>query len=151
MRGLCDTNVLARAATRPGGPAHEVVRHLLDDPRHDLIITPYLLDELTRVLGYVRVRIRSVATAEEIAQFLDDLEQGAELVDPPDVQPAVPHDPGDDPVIAGAVAGHAAVLCSRDRHLYDPAVRTYCEQHGIEIMDDIALLGRLRAADSESS
>lgn len=150
MRGLCDTNVLARAATRPAGPANEVLRRLLDDPRHELIITPYLLDELTRVLAYVRVRARSIASIEEVAQFLDDLERGAELVEPADIPPAVARDPGVDPVIAGAVAGRADVLCSRDQHLYDPAVRAYCEQHGIEVIDDVALLRRLRSADDDS-
>jgi predicted nucleic acid-binding protein len=149
MRILCDTNVLARAATRPGGPAQEVVRRLLESQNHVLVVTPFLLDELTRVLGYTRVRLRSIATAEEIAQFLDDLERACELVDAPTAGlPSVPGDPDDDPVLAGAVSGRVEVLCTRDRHFHKSEVVALCASFQIRILDDVALLTELRQAES---
>lgn len=145
MRVLCDTNILARAATRPGGPAHEVVQRLIAADDHNLIVTPFLLDELTRVLGYTRVRLRSMATAAEIASFIEGLERAAELVDPPALTPlAATADPADDPIFAGAIHGHADVLCTRDRHFQQPAVLALCASYKIRLLDELALLAELR-------
>jgi predicted nucleic acid-binding protein len=149
MRVLCDTNVLARAATRPGGPAQELMRRLLNSPNHVLVLTPFLLDELTRVLAYSRIRLRATASAEEIARFLDDLERAAELVEPPAAPPrAVTTDPADDPIVAGAVQGHIDVLCTRDRHFHKPAVITFCADRNVRILDDVELLAELRQGES---
>ncbi|MBX3413237.1 MAG: hypothetical protein KF708_11155 [Pirellulales bacterium] len=95
-------------------------------------------------MGYTRLRLRSIASAEEIARFLDDLERAAEIVEPASVESLVPRDSDDDPVIAGAIAGRADVLCTRDQHLYDTTVLEYCQTYAIEVLDDVTLLGRLR-------
>ena len=58
-------------------------------------------------------------------------------------------DPDDDPVIYTAVEGRADVLCAMDRDFYAPAVVQFCRQMGIEIMDDAALLRRLRSGWTE--
>jgi len=54
MRIVLDTNILARALTGPSGPAAEVVRAIVEP--HLLVVSPFLLWELTRVLGYERLR-----------------------------------------------------------------------------------------------
>jgi predicted nucleic acid-binding protein len=150
MRVLCDTNVLARAATRPGGPAQEVLRRLIASPGHVLIATPFLLGELTRVLGYARIKLRAAATDEEIAAFLDELEGVAEIATPPDAAPAVVGDPADDAVLAGCIAGRVEVLCTRDRHFHRPTVLALCAAQGIRILDELSLLAELRASKSSS-
>lgn len=149
MRVFCDTNILARAATRPGGPAREVAQRLIASVDHSLIVTPFLLDELTRVLGYTRVRLRSMATADEIASFIESLERAAEVVDPPALTPpAIAADPEDDPILAGAILGQAGVLCTRDRHFQQPAVLALCARYNVRLLDDVALLSELRQHES---
>jgi len=51
MRVVLDTNILARSAYSFSGPAAEAL-DLLGKPGHTLIASPYLLDELGRVLRY---------------------------------------------------------------------------------------------------
>ena len=58
----------------------------------------------------------------------------------------VVRDPEDDPIVHTAVAGAADVSCTRDRHLHHTEVTRYCRSRGIEVLDDIELLGRLRAS-----
>jgi hypothetical protein len=60
-------------------------------------------------------------------------------------------DPKDDPIVQTAVAGTADVLCARDRRLYHSVVREYCAPRGIEMFDDVALLGRLRSDEARES
>ena len=55
MRVTCDTNVLVRAAVRPDGPARAVLLELLS-AAHRLVLSGPLVDELSRVLRYERVR-----------------------------------------------------------------------------------------------
>ena len=50
----------------------------------------------------------------------------------------------DDPIIATAVGGKADVLASLDEHLYRPEVVAYCRSRGIEVMNDVELIRRLR-------
>jgi predicted nucleic acid-binding protein len=39
-------------------------------------------------------------------------------------------DPNDDPVVYTAVAGGADVICTVDRHFYQPNVLAFCSRHG---------------------
>lgn len=147
MRILCDTNILARAATRPGGPAQEAVRRIVESDEHVLIVTPFLLEELTRVLGYTRVTLRSTATIEEVAGFVTALERAADLVEPA-VGSAIMSDPNDDPILAGAILGKADVLCTRDGHFRQAAVQALCSTYKIRLLDEVDLLVELRQSAS---
>jgi len=53
-------------------------------------------------------------------------------------------DPNDDPVVYTAVVGQADVLCALDRDFYAAEVVAFCQERGIEIMNDVELLRRLR-------
>jgi putative PIN family toxin of toxin-antitoxin system len=145
MRVVTDTNILARAARGGTSPAAEVVRLLTSDP-HLLILSPFLLSELSRVLRYERVRQIHGLDEAGIDAYLQQLQTAALIVNPPDAGAAgvVRDDPDDDPVIATAVAGQAEVLCTLDRHLRQPDVCSYCARHGIQVMTDVELLARLR-------
>ncbi|MGC1722312.1 MAG: hypothetical protein WA746_25280, partial [Isosphaeraceae bacterium] len=48
--------------------------------------------------------------------------------------------PDDDPVVYTALAGAADVICTVDRHFYEPNVLQFCSRFGIRIMDDVELL-----------
>jgi predicted nucleic acid-binding protein len=82
--------------------------------------------------------------------FLAAVEHLGEIVQTPHdaLQAIVSADPDDDPIIQLAVAAHAAVLCTRDRHFHRPDVQAYCARHGIRILSDLDLLRELRALAS---
>ncbi len=143
MRIVLDTNVLARAMASPGGPAGELLEQTLAG--HTLVVSVELLSELTRVLAYPRVRRLHGRSDEEVAEFIGSIETSALVVQlPSPMARIVPHDPDDDMLVATALAGRADALCTRNRHLFDQQVVTHCGQHGVAVMDDLALLGQLR-------
>lgn len=142
MRLLLDTNILARAAVGPPGPAHALLL-LATHHEHVLILSPFLVAELSRVLRYDRLRPIHGLSDPEIDQFVDDLVLIAEAVDPP-VTMGISTDPDDDAVLAAARTGRAEVLCTLDRHLHAERPRAHCAAHGIDVLTDVELLTRLQ-------
>lgn len=145
MRIVLDTNILARATPGKSGPA--AVRQAIRPP-HCLVISPFILTELGRVLRYERVRPLHGLEDEEIDQFTAAVQRNALIVDVTlsAKSPIVPDDPEDDPVVLTAVAGRAAYLCSLDKHLFRPEVQSFCAQWGIRVVTDIELLEIPRTA-----
>ena len=146
MRVLLDTNILARAATGPPGLANELVLAATHH-EHVLLLSPFLVSELSRVLRYDRVRAIHRLNDDGINQYVSDLIAVAEIVIPAEEAETVaivPDDPDDDPVVAAAIAGKADALCTKDKHLLQRAVVSYCVSHGIEVINDVSLLNRLR-------
>jgi len=143
MRAVLDTNILARAAASPSGPAGELFERISTD--HTLLVSSELLEELSDVLGREWVRHVNRWTETDIAEFVGSIEAGAKLVSLPASLPrVVPGDPDDDLIVAIAVNGRADVICTLDGHLYQEEVRVYCRERMIEILDDVQLLTRLR-------
>lgn len=127
MRAVLDPNVIISAALSPGGSPGRLFRYWLEGA-YDLVISPLLLDELERALGYSKLRDRVPANeAKELLELLS--RAGLATKDPqspPDVQSP---DPDDDYLIALASIARA-VLVSGDKDLlglsdqipvYDPA------------------------------
>jgi len=148
MRIVLDSNVLARAAGPVLGPAREVLICCTEEP-HVLLLSAFIISELRRVLGYERVRKMHGLDDAGIERYVLDVESAASIVALPltSQEPIVVHDPKDDPIVHTAVAGAAEVLCTRDRHLHHSAVTGYCRIRGIEVLDDVKLLARLRASE----
>jgi predicted nucleic acid-binding protein len=146
MRIVLDSNVLARAAKPILGPAREVLLRSLGET-HVLLLSAFIISELRRVLRYECVREMHGLDDAGIERYVLDVEPAASIaVVPTSTQEAiVVHDRADDPIVHTAVAGTADVLCTRDRHLHQSAVAEYCRVRGIEVLDDVALLARLRA------
>ena len=145
MRIVLDTNILARAAARTPGPARELLLRCLDSP-HVLLLSEFLLAEVTRALQYPRMRKVHGLGDEDIADYVNYLKTASVTVLLPEgTSPAVVRaDTEDDPIVATAVVGLANVLCSRDHHLYQPQVVAYCRARGVEVMNDLDLLNWLR-------
>ena len=114
MRAVVDPNVLISALlTRDGAPAR-VLRAWLGGT-FELIVSPMLLDELRRALGYPQLRKRIAET--EADGFLAVLEHSAVAVEDSSAPPPIrSSDPGDDYLLALA-AGQQAALVSGDGHL----------------------------------
>ncbi|MGA9625013.1 MAG: hypothetical protein WBL65_17660 [Bryobacteraceae bacterium] len=55
MRIVPDTNILVRANAKAKGPARELLPVIVNSPEHVLLVSPFLLMELERVLSYVEM------------------------------------------------------------------------------------------------
>lgn len=151
MRIVLDTNILARATPGPDSLSREIVRRCRQDP-HVLILSPFMLAELSRVLCYDRLRRIHGLDDEGIRRYVFDLQSAALLVDQTSgIGEVVPHDPDDDPVIAAAVSGQAEVICTLDRHLRNADVQRYCAARGIRVLTDVELMQELRAGDTPAA
>ena len=109
MRIVLDTNILVRANAKAKGPARELLQVIVNTPEHVLLLSPFLLMELERVLSYDRVRAVVKLNDEEIAEYLSYLRAGevSEIVFPGPAPSVVPSDADDDPVVHTAVVGRA--------------------------------------------
>jgi uncharacterized protein len=115
VRAVLDPNVLIAALLSPrGAPASIITRWLAGE--FDLVISGSLLAELERALTYPK--IRSHITAQDAADFIITLRDGAVLAEDPSGFPRRSADSGDDYLIAVAES-QRAVLVSGDRHLLD--------------------------------
>jgi len=146
MRIVLDTAVLVRATAKASGPARLLLEQIAAGG-HQLVISPFLLEETERVLFYPRIQSLYRLSPAEVQEHVDCLQAAAEIVEPVVARPVV-KDPRDDPVLFTAVAGRANVLCTLDRDFYDPAVLDFCRTLGIAVMNDVELLQLLRRSGS---
>src|ERR1019366_8805701 len=131
MRIVLDSNILVRAAWKADGLASRLLRSVLEGP-HRLIVSPFILGEVARVLAYPRIQARWGLSEERIQEYVNHLGAVAEIVHT-------------------AIAGRADVLCTRDSHLLDPRIAQYFTQRGIRMMDDIELYSILTGCLERSS
>jgi putative PIN family toxin of toxin-antitoxin system len=142
MRIVLDSNILVRATPGKDGSA-AVLRAAIRQP-NVLLLSPFLLLELSRVLRYERVRLLHGLNDDQINTYLVSLQLNAVVVDiPAEVMEIVPNDPNDDPIVATAIKGRADVLCTFDRHLHHVDVKRYCAGHGVSVLTDVELLNEL--------
>jgi uncharacterized protein len=110
-RVVLDTNILVSALGWRGAP-HAIVSSCLDH-RHQLLLSPAILQEAQRVLSYPKFQF----SIPEILSYLATLTEAAELVQP-DVQiTVIEDDPSDNRILECALAGNAEVIVSGDSHL----------------------------------
>ena len=114
LRAVLDVNVLISAVLSPtGAPARLLLAWQAG--AFELIVSPALLAELARALGYPK--LRRLVPAVDADAYVDWLERSATVVHDPDGPPPVRVvDPGDDYLVALA-ADQRAMLVSGDRHL----------------------------------
>ncbi len=145
MRVVLDTNILVRANPKVSsqGLARDLLLTIVPEP-HALVLSSAILVEVQRVLTYPHVQARWPLTEETIDRYLVFLEAASALVDLPKSFPAIVSDPDDDPILQTAIVGRADILCSRDDAFQHEVVERVCSEHGIKVMDDIALKQDLR-------
>lgn len=114
MRAVLDANVHISALLSAAGTPAQILRAFVEG-RFELVVSPKLLSELQRALGYAKLQ-RHI-NAEESAQYIAWLRDAAVLVeDPGGDPPARSADPEDDYLLSLAAA-QQAILVSGDRHL----------------------------------
>jgi len=113
VRAVLDPNILIAALLSPtGAPGQLVGRWLAGE--FELVVSEALLAELERALAYPKLRRR--VSAEEAAELVALLREGAILAPDPVNPPCRSSDPGDDYLLALAES-ERAVLISGDHHL----------------------------------
>lgn len=114
MQAVLDVNVLISALLSPDGAPAQILRHW-QQGTFELVVSPLLLAELERALGYPKLRRR--IDPDEAAAFVEWLRRAATVAPDPDSPlPVRSSDPGDDYLIALAAA-EGALVASGDDHL----------------------------------
>lgn len=111
LRVVLDTNVYISAFAYPKRLIAEVWRHALRQ-RYHLLVAPAIINEVGRTLRAVLAwdDARVLARLRLIVKV-------AEVVVPAITLQVITEDPADDRVLECAVAGHADLIVSGDRHL----------------------------------
>lgn len=135
-----DTGILVRATKRSSGPARRVVDAVVADPAHVMALSPFIIDEVGKVLAHPRMQALYGLSGDEIHEHVRFLQSVAQIVEPEPSIPVVLSDPHDDPILYTAVSAGSEILCARDQHFYSRNVLTYCERADIRVMDEIDLL-----------
>lgn len=111
MRVVLDTNVIISGLTYRGNE-HRVLA-LAKDGQFELALSPYILEEVERVLAR-KFQRAAQGTSRDIA----DLLQYATIIDPPALSDAVPGGHADNRILdCGAAAGADFLVTGDKRHL----------------------------------
>jgi putative PIN family toxin of toxin-antitoxin system len=145
MRITLDANILVRANVRSRGPAREVLDIIRSKPQHILILSRQILAEVEETLKYPRLRQQFGLSDEEISEHVELLRHASSLFEPAVLSQVILNDPDDDAIVYTAIGGRSEVICTRDTHFYAPTVIAFCWERGIQIMNELALLEKLRA------
>jgi putative PIN family toxin of toxin-antitoxin system len=126
VRVVLDTNVVASGLLWDGPP-----RRLLESARAKqlrLYTSATLLIELADILGRTKFSHKLAAAQLSIDELVERYAALATVVRPVAIFPTILEDPDDDHVLACAIAAHAELIVSGDRHLLD-----FNEYQGIRI------------------
>jgi putative PIN family toxin of toxin-antitoxin system len=136
IRVVIDTVGFVRAMMGPTSAWGELV--FRRSHQFETVLSNQMLIEIERVLLYPKVvrKLKSPSAASRSA--LDAAIAGATIAEVTNV-PAICRDPGDDIVLATALAGEAAFILSEDNDLLD-----MIEYQGIQIVNGMQLLEILR-------
>jgi len=143
VRIVLDTAILVRAHDGGKGLARELLLRIIES-RHVLLTSEEMLFELARVLRYPRMLALYGLSEERIYEYIGFLREAAEIVpsDPFLVTPI--RDVNDTVVMQTAIIGDAEVLCTKDQDFFEPPAEPFLRRAGIEVLDDVALMLRLR-------
>lgn len=125
MKIVLDTNTLVSAIGWEGPPAR--ILRACRAGQFSLITSPPLLDELTRVLTYPKLRL--VAQHPDLPEILKWLHAPEQVVIPRRTVHIIPVDPSDNRVLEVAVEGKADAIISGDEHIF-----------GLKIFEEIPIL-----------
>lgn len=113
MKIVLDTNTLVSAIGWTGPPTRILLA--CRTGQYSLITSPHLLEELTRVLTYPKLRV--VAQHPDLPDILKWLHAPEQVLVPRRTIHVITVDPPDNRVLEAAVEGKADVIISGDEHL----------------------------------
>jgi uncharacterized protein len=136
VRAVIDTNVLLSGLLWRG-PPHALIEHARAGML-TVVSSPALLAELAEVIARVKFQTILARSNTNPERMLAELQQLAEIVDPPPLTAPVSRDRDDDAVLALAVACQADLIVSGDADLL-----TLGAHAGIPIVDAANALVRI--------
>ena len=111
-RAVLDANVYVSAIIQPSGTPGRVIERFLREASFEVVLSPAIVDEVLRALGYVKVR--KLLRGVDAQLWFEDIVVLADVV--ADTQPpAVREDPDDDKYLAAALEGRASHVVTGDR------------------------------------
>lgn len=116
IRAVIDTNVLVSALIKPSGAPGRVLDCLLEGG-FTLVLSPDLIGELRRSLGYTRIRKYLRLSGEECEALLAQLSMIGDSVDGTLALEVELRDPKDRMVVMAAVEGRADCIVTGDKDL----------------------------------
>ena len=143
MRIVLDTAILVRAHDGAKGLARDLVLRIIESD-HVLLISDEMLYELAKVLRYPRMLALHGLSEGRIYDYISFLREATEIVHPNALLITPIRDMNDTVVMQTAIIGEAEVLCTRDQDFFDPPAEPFLRKAGIAVLDDIALMERLR-------
>lgn len=114
MRAVLDPNVLISATLSSRGSPGRVFRYWLEGV-FDIVVSPLLLDELERALGYPKLKDR--ITTAEASELLQLLVRGAVVSEDPDEPPEISSPDPDDNYLIALASSSRSLLVSGDGDL----------------------------------
>ncbi|MBE0431038.1 MAG: putative toxin-antitoxin system toxin component, PIN family [Dehalococcoidia bacterium] len=116
LRVVLDTNVLVSALINPHGKPAQIMDGVLAG-RIRLFVSPSIVTELERVLGYPKLMKRHGLEGDELKQFVLDLLSVMILVSAEETIELIADDPSDNKYLSCALAARADFIVSGDVHL----------------------------------
>jgi putative PIN family toxin of toxin-antitoxin system len=144
VRIVLDNAVLVRGHGSSRGLANDLLLSIVESD-HILVLSNEMLYELARVLRYPRMLAHHGLSEQRIYEYVGFLREAAEIVvlNPLLVTPI--RDVNDTVVMQTAVIGEADVLCTKDSDFFEPPASPFLRRAGIEVLNDISLIRRLRS------
>jgi putative PIN family toxin of toxin-antitoxin system len=140
---VLDNTILVRAHEHAHGLGRELLTSLIES-KHVLVLSNEMLHELARVLRYPRLQEFFGLTEDLVYNYVAFLRRSAEIVTSDPVLTAPIRDVNDVIVVQTAIIGEADILCTNDEDFFEKPIAQYLSNHGISVLDDIALMERLR-------
>ena len=136
---VLDANVVVSGWLQARGPSARILREAMAGGIR-VVLSPAIVSEYRRSLGYPKVRRRLSVPAEVVEAWVDALVLHAEVVPGERAVPVVAADPEDDKYLAAAIEGRASFLVSGDRDLLDlgthEGVRILPPRSFLEVLGD---------------
>lgn len=118
MRIVLDSNVIVSAFIKPESIPGIILKEILNNNSHTLLLSKGIVDELRRILTYPKIRKYIAFLDDQIDFWVTSLELIAHNVCPRfTYAPIVLEDPNDDIYIITAIEGNAECIVSGDNHL----------------------------------
>jgi uncharacterized protein len=137
LRVVLDANVYVSALIRPEGPPGQIIRRFLRADAFEIVLSPAIVEETVRALGYPKVR-KHIRAGVDPELWFEDVLLLAQLVPGDYALSGVSADADDDKYFAAAVEGRATMVVTGDPHLL-----TIKEYGGVRVVTPRVFLDRL--------
>lgn len=144
MKIVLDTTILVRANEHSHGLARELLISIIVS-EHRLVLSNEMLHELARVLRYPRLQKFYELPETLVYDYIAFLRRSSEIVTLNPLVTTPIRDLNDVIVMQTAIIGEADILCTRDEDFFEAPAVEYLRKMGIAVIDDIALMQRLRS------